>query len=126
MTTKTYTAPDSFRDVDDAIVWVEGPSGAHRHPLSPRFDLRQHSPTGFAWGYAGSGPAQLAIALLADALGDDARAERHYQQFKFRVVSKWSQSRGWTITQEEVVKEVERIEQAIDRRADYESKDFVA
>lgn len=37
-------------------------------PLDPRFDLANHSPTGFEWGYGGSGPAQLALALASDAL----------------------------------------------------------
>lgn len=32
----------------------------------------KHSPTGFSWGYAGSGPAELARCLLIDALGDRA------------------------------------------------------
>ena len=40
--------------------------------LPTRLDRRNHSPTGFEWGYNGSGPAQLALALLADATGDDA------------------------------------------------------
>jgi len=31
-------------------------------PLNPRLDLYNHSPTGFEWGYGGSGPAQLALA----------------------------------------------------------------
>ena len=34
-------------------------------PLDPRLDLCSHSPSGFEWGYGGSGPAQLALALLA-------------------------------------------------------------
>jgi hypothetical protein len=55
-------------------------------PLNPRRDLRCHSPTGFEWGYGGSGPAQLALALCADALGDDERAMRVYQHFKNRAV----------------------------------------
>lgn len=58
-------------------------------PLDPRFDLRNHSPTGFEFGYAGSGPAQLSLALLADALGDDERALRQYQSFKFKEVARW-------------------------------------
>lgn len=33
----------------------------------------RHSPTGMTWGYAGSGPADLALSLLVDALGEDAR-----------------------------------------------------
>ncbi|HJT79504.1 MAG TPA: DUF6166 domain-containing protein, partial [Gemmataceae bacterium] len=38
--------------------------------LPHRLDLRNHSPTGLEWGYAGSGPAQLALALAADVLRD--------------------------------------------------------
>lgn len=34
--------------------------------LDPRLDLANHSPTGFGWGYNGSGPAQTALAILAD------------------------------------------------------------
>ncbi|MEM4227747.1 MAG: DUF6166 domain-containing protein [Candidatus Caldarchaeum sp.] len=54
--------------------------------LDPRLDLRQHSPTGFEWGYAGSGPAQLALAILADLFGDQT-ATQHYQQFKEEVIA---------------------------------------
>ena len=53
-----------------------------RHLLRARLDLRNHSPTGFAWGYGGSGPAQLALAILADASADDITAQQCYQQFK--------------------------------------------
>ena len=56
-------------------------------PLDPRYDLQNHSPTGFAWAYNGSGPAQLALAILADATGDDATALRHHQQFKFDKIA---------------------------------------
>jgi hypothetical protein len=55
------------------------PSGVHvlitdgRRPLadlSPRFSqkIRNHSPDGFEVGYPGSGPAQLALAILIDFL----------------------------------------------------------
>ncbi|WP_088260901.1 DUF6166 domain-containing protein [Fimbriiglobus ruber] len=46
------------------------------------------STIGFNWGYSGSGPSQLALALVADALGDDDRAQEHYQSFKFKVISR--------------------------------------
>lgn len=36
----------------------------------------KHSPSGFSWGYAGSGPAELARCLLIDHLGDKAWCER--------------------------------------------------
>jgi len=70
-------------------------------PLPLRHDLRNHSPTGAEWGYGGSGPAQLALALLADALGDDELAERHYQKFKFEVVARFEKER-WLLTRAEI------------------------
>lgn len=36
--------------------------------LPLRLGVRNHSPTGFSWGYNGSGPAQLALAILCDHL----------------------------------------------------------
>src|SRR5208282_6015903 len=64
-------------------------------PLPLHLELRNHSPTGFAWGYGGSGPAQLALAILMDATGEQALALRHYQEFKFQFVAGWSDS--WRI-----------------------------
>lgn len=49
-------------------------------PLDPRFDILNHSPTGFEWGYGGSGPSQLSLAILAHAT-DDETAERYYHTF---------------------------------------------
>lgn len=78
-------------------------------PLAPRLDLHNHSPTGFEWGYGGSGPAQLALALCADALGDDQRALATYQRFKFAVVASLPKA-GWTLTRDDVVNAVAAIE----------------
>src|SRR2546423_1244722 len=39
------------------------------YPLPPRNDIVNHSPNGFEWGYSGSGPAQLALAIMADFCG---------------------------------------------------------
>jgi len=69
--------------------------------LDPRFDLRTHSPDGFEWGYGGSGPAQLALALAADVLGVDEAALGVYQRLKFRVVGRLPAS-GWTVTEGEL------------------------
>ena len=51
-------------------------------------ELCDHSPSGFAWGYAGSGPAQLALALLLEAGASDREAMRWHQDFKFEFVDK--------------------------------------
>src|SRR6266850_8369691 len=69
------------RSLDGAIVTVDG------QPLSPRYDLKQLSATGFEWTYEGAGPAQLALALLADHFGDDARALQLYEPFMRHLVA---------------------------------------
>lgn len=71
--------------------------------LDPRFDLRNHSPTGFEWGYGGSGPAQLALAILADHTNDLEYALRYYQDFKFKVIGRLNEDK-WTLTSQEVEK----------------------
>lgn len=49
---------------------------------APSQRLRNHSPDGFQWGYSGSGPAQLALAILLDYTKDPERSQRLYQTFK--------------------------------------------
>jgi len=60
----------------------------HRR-LSPErsLDVVTHSPTGFEWGYTGSGPAQLACGLLLDYYDDAQIAQEHYIAFRNRVIS---------------------------------------
>jgi hypothetical protein len=85
--------------------------------LPLRLDLFNHSPTGFGWGYGGSGPAQLALALLADALGDDDLAVRLHQAFKFKVVACWPEGERWWITADQIAAVVKLIEQEIAQAA---------
>jgi len=51
---------------------------------------RRHSPTGYQWGYAGSGPAELARAILVALYPDDplVRLPVCYQHFKADVIAK--------------------------------------
>lgn len=84
------------------------------YALDPRFDLRDHSPSGFSWGFGGSGPSQLALAILADALGDDARALRLYQHFKWRTVANFR--RQWQMRHSLVVVIAADIEQQQEQR----------
>jgi hypothetical protein len=80
--------------------------------LSPKRSLkvRRHSPTGFNWSYGGSGPAQLALAILLDLYPDRGTqwAESIYQEFKFKVIAQLSDS--WTLTSEEIDRAVQMIE----------------
>ena len=54
-----------------------------------------HSPSGVEWGYNGSGPSQLALALLL-TVTDRETAEWRYQQFKREVIANIT-DREWTL-----------------------------
>lgn len=84
--------------------------------LAPRLDLVNHSPTGFAWGYGGSGPAQLALAILADANGDDELAVRLHQRFKNARVGQLPRG-TWRLSAEEVAGWVDEM-LTVDARVD--------
>lgn len=77
----------------------------------------RHSPSGFSWGYAGSGPSDLARCILADHLGLAPLGTRRaiygvdaipeidglYHQFKFDVIARLPKDGGsWTLTGEDV------------------------
>lgn len=57
-------------DAHTAVVTVETETGGLIEPLP---HIVKHSPTGFSWGFGGSGPAELARCLLIHALGGEAR-----------------------------------------------------
>ena len=83
--------------------------GAERQPLDTRFDLRKHSSNGFGWGEGSAGSAQqLALALLADALRNDARAVSVHQDFSRRVVPLFP--KRWTISRSRILAYVDRLE----------------
>ena len=90
------------------------PSTGSGHRLGDRRPLTHvsyHSPDGFEWGYAGSGPADLALAILADYFDESAefvlaalrsmwtprsKAATLHQSFKERFVATehWD---GWQL-----------------------------
>ena len=72
--------------------------------------LRLHSPDGFQFGYGGSGPAQLALALLLDATTVPETALAFYQDFKFDKVSGWGQK--WSITRSQILLWIAKGQQA--------------
>ncbi len=80
--------------------------------LNPRFDLWNHSPSGFEWGYGGSGPAQLALAILADHCHDDERALNFYQRFKWAVIVELPH-RSWTLTTEGIERILDSLREPV-------------
>ena len=85
---------EGSRSLEGAIVTVDG------KPLPPRYDLRRLSKAGFEWTYEGAGPGQLALALLADHLGDDQAALRDYERFMREVVA--SLDNAWRLTSDDI------------------------
>lgn len=85
--------------------------GAQSRPLP---HVVYHSPDGFEWGYPGSGPADLALSILADALGEQQtpaqathsdvsgcpRSFKLHQDFKREFVVRFGQE--WSMQQQAV------------------------
>lgn len=82
------------RTIDGISVTVDGAA------LDPRFDLKTLSPEGFEWTYEGAAPAQLALALLADHLGDDQRAVALHDAFMRAAVANFEND--WEMTGEDI------------------------
>ena len=62
---KTYSGS---RTIDGIKVTVDG------QPLDERYDIQRFTQSGFEWTYLGNEPRQLALAILADHLGDTTKA----------------------------------------------------
>jgi len=77
------------------------PTKTSSRPLPLCLDVRNHSQTGFSWGYLGSGPAQLALAICVDAVGRE-RALDVYQGFKLRLIAQLPGDQPWMLTEHDV------------------------
>jgi hypothetical protein len=95
---KTY---QGARALDGALVTVDG------RPLDPRYDIARLSSTGFEWTYEGPGPSQLALALLADHLGDAAEARKLMEAFSRDTVAMLDNS--WQLTSADIDAALVRI-----------------
>jgi hypothetical protein len=63
------------------LVWVDDRAITPAESLK----VREHS-TDFEAGYGGSGPAQLALAIMLEVLSDK-EAEKYYQRFKWKYIA---------------------------------------
>jgi hypothetical protein len=84
---------------------------AHRHAIVERLPdrtrlsparsrtLQTHS-RAFEWGYAGSGPSQLGLAILLDYTCEERLALDHYQAFTRDVLTELDGT--WELTTEEI------------------------
>lgn len=107
---KTFEALTGFFDNEDWCVWIYE-NGVPLTRLDPHLEVMNKSPTGFAWGYHGSGPAQLAFALLAEVIGvSRAREPWLFQEFKREVIAKFPPDKGWMLTENAIKEWVARHE----------------
>ena len=89
------------RSIDGIEVTVDGAA------LSERQDLLTLSQNGFEWSYEGPEPAQLALALLADHLDDDARAKADHAAFMRAVVANFAND--WEMTSADIDAALENL-----------------
>lgn len=89
------------RTIDGIEVTVDGVM------IDDRQDLAVYSDCGVEWSYEGDGPRQLALALLARHLGDDARALELADTFMRRVVANFGNE--WEMTGADIDQALDNI-----------------
>lgn len=97
---KTYYGRIISDDLPEMLVQVT--EGGQVSRLKMTNTARAHSPTGFAWGYEGSGPAALAHSLLADVTGVRDMATCFYREYMKEVIAKLDNAKNWTLSQQDV------------------------
>jgi hypothetical protein len=88
---KTY---EGKRTIDGLVVTVDGAK------LDERYDVKRYTGLGFEWTYEGASPQQLALAILADHLGDNDRAIQQSEDFMKTVVA--NLDNDWTLTTQNI------------------------
>ena len=101
-TMKTYKGKrlENGNYASDNIITVDGVA-FEPLMLEKSLKVQFHSPTGFSWGYGGSGPHQLALAILMHSNNNEIAKKCHHQ-FVIDYVCKWKDE--WQITDEDIQK----------------------
>jgi hypothetical protein len=89
------------RTIDGAMVTVDG------HEIDPKYDVRTYTDHGFEWSYEGDGPRQLALAILAEHMGDAQAALQYVEPFMQRVVANFDND--WEMTSADIERALENI-----------------
>lgn len=74
-------------DTGEVIAQINGKTITPEKSLA----LVNHSPDGFEFGYGGSGPSQLALAILLEIVESQVIAVKCYQKFKWDFIANKSQ-----------------------------------
>lgn len=101
LTNKKNVYQGEYFDDED---WYHVFSNGEPFDYKPSLKVRNHSPTGFSWGYGGSGPAQLALAILLEETNKEI-AEQFYMDFKWDVIARLPNELGtsWTLTSDMIL-----------------------
>jgi len=77
----------------------------HKRNITPTRSQKvwNHSPDGYNFGYGGSGPAQLALAILLDHTNDSILSVSRHQDFKWEFICNMNHP-GGTITDKQIDK----------------------
>lgn len=86
-----------LEEINDVECWVN--DGEYCTNVPQR--IIDHSPTGFAWGYGGSGPADFALNVLSLFVGEDAAYPLH-QDFKWDFIASLPET-GGTIAKSDIL-----------------------
>jgi len=109
---------EAVRTADGVKAFVVVQNGGDVTMRTPLPHIFKHSPTGFEFGYGGSGPADLALSILThwfmsykfpkpEAMNE---ASKHYQNFKWTFIAPCKEQRfcigdrvieEWWVEQEE-------------------------
>ena len=94
----TYKA---IRENGQPVVAVVNGTKSRTLTAEASLEVINHAPYGFEWGYYGSGPAQLALAILLDHTCNSCVASLHYKAFNRDFVGPASDA-GFTITSNQI------------------------
>lgn len=90
---------------------VQVVEGTEVRPLPLARSIMNHS-LSFEWGYTGSGPAQLALALLCDCLKDNRKAVLLHQGFNSTIVGNLPKDR-WELRENVIKETAEMLESSV-------------
>ncbi|MDP6573876.1 MAG: DUF6166 domain-containing protein [Rhodospirillales bacterium] len=76
-------------------------------PLDENYGLKRFTTRGFEWTYEGDEPSQLALAILAEHLGDDQKSLENCDAFMKAVVA--NLDNDWELTSEDIDKALAEI-----------------
>lgn len=90
------------RTIDGLVVTVDG------RRLDEHYDVKRFTSWGFEWTYEGDSPQQLALAVLIEHLGDQARALRLCEPFMRKVIA--NLDNDWVLSAADIDKAIKEIE----------------